>query len=65
MSDYVKIGAVKYPRHIWDEMQRDAAPTPDEIAKTYPCIECGHNHWIHSKIGRRHIIPKKFRVEEE
>uniref|UniRef100_A0A6M3M7A8 Uncharacterized protein n=1 Tax=viral metagenome TaxID=1070528 RepID=A0A6M3M7A8_9ZZZZ len=57
----VRIGSVYYPRHVWNEMQRDAAPTPDEWPKTYFCKECGHKHWTHSKIGRNHLIPKRLR----
>ena len=56
-----RIGEVYYPPDVWNEMQKDAMPDIDEIPKTYPCKECGHNHWIHSKIGRNHSLPKRLR----
>ena len=48
MDDYVKIGTVKYPRDVWNEMQRDAAPDQEEQeemrrewdTRYYLCSEC-------------------------
>lgn len=61
MSGVFPYGITRYPRSVWNEMQRDAAPAPNEIPKTYFCPECGHRHWIHSKIGMSHVVPKGSR----